>query len=100
MGQSTSFRFLPSCGAFSASFILLPNSSSVSSMSSKPSGGGLRLRDDRTAGIVYVGGCMCGVGALESLVLSFSRVTMRQGLVLCSEMMVCLFHAQRVLKGN
>ena len=44
MGHSTSARFLPSWGADSASFILLANSSRVSSMSSKPSGGALRLR--------------------------------------------------------
>lgn len=52
MGHSTSCFFLPSCGEFSASFILLLNSSRVSSRSSKPAGGGLRLRAVRTGGMV------------------------------------------------
>lgn len=57
MGQSISCFFFPSCEAFSASFILLANSSSVSSMLSNPSGGGLRLRDERMAGmLIYVSG--------------------------------------------
>jgi hypothetical protein len=52
MGHMTSWRFLPSCVAFSASFILLLNSRRVSSMSSKPAGGGLRMRDVRTGGMM------------------------------------------------
>ena len=52
MGHMTSWRFFPSCVAFSASFILLLNSRRVSSMSSKPVGGGLRIREVRTGGIV------------------------------------------------
>lgn len=51
IGQTISCFFLPSWLAFSASFILFPNSSSVSSMSSKPSGGGLRLFDVLSAGM-------------------------------------------------
>ena len=54
IGHRTSCRFLPSCEAFSASFILLANSRSVSSMSSKPSGGGLRFRAERTGGMSCV----------------------------------------------
>ena len=52
MGHNISCFFFPSCGAFSASFILLLNSSNVSSISSNPSGGGLRLREVRTGGMV------------------------------------------------
>lgn len=44
MGHRVSWRFLPSLVADWASFILLENSRRVSSMSSKPGGGGLRLR--------------------------------------------------------
>lgn len=51
IGQSTSCLFLPSCGAFSASFILLLNSRRVSSISSKPAGGGFWLRPVRIGGI-------------------------------------------------
>lgn len=62
-GQTISCLFLPSCEAFSASFILFWNSRRVSSMSSKPSGGGLRLHAVLTGGmmelmrsrVVYVG---------------------------------------------
>jgi hypothetical protein len=71
MGQSTSCFFLFSCDAFSASFIWFANSRSVSSISSKPSGGGLRFRAVRTGGILarfarvenerseYVSRCEC-----------------------------------------
>lgn len=60
-GHSISCFFLPSCEAFSASFILLANSSSVSSMSSKPSGGGLRLRDVRRGGMADDVSAVCVV---------------------------------------
>lgn len=54
MGHRTSCFFLPSCEAFSASFILLLYSRRVSSISSKPAGGGLRVREERMGGILRV----------------------------------------------
>lgn len=65
MGQSDSWCRLPSCEAFSASFILFENSRRVSSISEKPAGGGLRVRDVRIGGIVIgvgdrKGGRKCG----------------------------------------
>ena len=56
MGHRTSFRFFPSCEAFSASFILFENSSRVSSRSSNPSGGGFRFLAERTAGMSSIAG--------------------------------------------
>lgn len=56
MGHTVSCFFLPSCEAFWASRILFWYSSSVSSMSSKPAGGGLRDPRDRTGGMVGVSG--------------------------------------------
>ena len=57
-----SWRFLPSWLAFSASFILLLNSRSVSSMSSNPAGGGLRMRDVRTGGMIGRSKDVVGIG--------------------------------------
>lgn len=53
MGQVTSWRFFWSDEADSASLSLLENSRRVSSMSSKPAGGGLRERAAvRTGGMM------------------------------------------------
>jgi len=89
MAQVLSFLRLPSWGAFSAgdygllvfvffgggreggggglpSFILLANSRRVSSMSSKPSGGGLRFR------LVRIGGMAVSPRVLFFILFSFS----------------------------
>ena len=55
MGHVASWRFFFDVSVASASFNLLEKSSSVSSMSVKPDGGGLRVRGVRRAGIVGVG---------------------------------------------
>lgn len=62
IGHMTSWCFLPSWLAFSASFILLLNSRSVSSMSSNPAGGGLRMRDVRTGGMIGRSKDVVGIG--------------------------------------
>ncbi len=51
MGHCHWLRVMLSVGAFCASFILLLNTSRSSSMSLKPSGGGLRLEAWRIAGM-------------------------------------------------
>jgi hypothetical protein len=64
IGHVISYFFLPSCDAFSASFILFWNSSSVSSRSSKPSGGAFfEARAVRRGGMTTIG----GVDAVVSL---------------------------------
>lgn len=70
MGHSISCFFFPSCDAFSASFILLLNSSSVSSISSKPAGGGLRLREVRTGGI---SGYVANETKIKAVLRDFSK---------------------------
>ncbi|KAH9401036.1 hypothetical protein TYRP_002621 [Tyrophagus putrescentiae] len=53
IGQSASVRRLPSCDSVSASRIFASSSSMVGSIRSQPSGGWrVRLRTDRTLGIV------------------------------------------------
>lgn len=66
IGHNASCFLLPSEGAFSASFILLENSSRVSSISSKPSGGGLRLRELRIGGMVGVYMCAKRTDVLQT----------------------------------
>ena len=83
-GQRTSCFFLPSVEAFSASFILFWNSSSVSSMSSKPSGGGLRFLDVRMAGIF-------------ATVLRLSR---RRGVVFSAVYGECLLCRREAITGR